>query len=90
MVAFGVQCCSPVEALLPVSSAYTHLTLLTPATIRCLSSPIVLCSNGFASTYAFGKHLTELLVEQWPLPGVGRALVRPALVAHTAAGPYPG
>lgn len=45
----------------------------------------------FTSTYAFSKLLTEQLVDDAAtLPGVGKAIVRPSLIASMAAGPYPG
>jgi fatty acyl-CoA reductase len=45
----------------------------------------------FTSTYAFGKHLTEQLVDATPIrPGVSRAIVRPSLIASIAGDPYPG
>lgn len=48
-------------------------------------------SLNFTSTYAFGKHLTEQLVDSTCIrPGVGRAIVRPSLIASIAGAPYPG
>lgn len=47
----------------------------------------------FASTYAFGKHLTEQMVAGAGgalRPGVGRAIVRPALIGGLAGAPAPG
>jgi hypothetical protein len=45
----------------------------------------------FTSTYAFGKHLTEQLVDGTVIkPGVSRAIVRPSLIAAVAQDPYPG
>lgn len=46
---------------------------------------------GFTSTYAFGKHLSEQLVDSTVIkPGVSRAIVRPSLIASIAQDPYPG
>lgn len=43
------------------------------------------------STYAFGKHLAEQLVDSTVIkPGVSRAIVRPSLIAGVAQEPYPG
>lgn len=48
-------------------------------------------SLNFTSTYAFGKHLTEQLVDSTVIrPGVSRAIVRPSLIASIAGNPYPG
>jgi hypothetical protein len=48
-------------------------------------------SLNFTSTYAFGKHLTEQLVDGTVIrPGVSRAIVRPSLIASIAYDPYPG
>lgn len=48
-------------------------------------------SLSFTSTYAFGKHLTEQLVNSTCIrPGVSRAIVRPSLIASVALDPYPG
>lgn len=45
----------------------------------------------FESTYAFGKLLTEQLVnDPATLPGVATAIVRPSLVYSYAGNPYPG
>jgi hypothetical protein len=45
----------------------------------------------FASTYAFGKLLTEQLVDDpATLPDVAKAIVRPSLVLAYAGSPYPG
>lgn len=45
----------------------------------------------FVSTYAFGKLLTEQLVDDpASLPGVAKAIVRPSLVTTMAGGCCPG
>lgn len=45
----------------------------------------------FSSSYAFGKYLTELMVEEFPLPRcVSKAMVRPSLISSIAGAPYPG
>ena len=44
----------------------------------------------FASTYAFGKLLTEQLVDDIYMPGVGKVIVRPSLISGLAGEPYPG
>ena len=44
----------------------------------------------FTSSYAFGKYLAELLVEEFPLPDqVGKVVVRPSLICSIAGAPYP-
>lgn len=47
---------------------------------------------GYRSTsYAFVKHLTEQLVDEWDLgPGVSKVIVRPSMVTATTAEPHPG
>lgn len=48
-------------------------------------------SLNYTSTYAFGKHLTEQLVNSTCIgPGISRAIVRPSLIASVAFDPYPG
>lgn len=50
-----------------------------------------MAAHNFNSTYAFGKHLTEMMVVDAPLrPGVCRAMVRPSLIAGLVGDPYPG
>eukprot|EP00775_Hariotina_reticulata_P012461 gene12461-12596_t len=45
----------------------------------------------FGSTYAFGKNLTEQLVQDTSIrPGVHKAIVRPSLISSMAGAPYPG
>jgi fatty acyl-CoA reductase len=52
---------------------------------------MVMQANGFGSTYAFGKSMTEQMVSDTPLGrGVAKAIVRPALISSLAGAPYPG
>eukprot|EP00878_Enallax_costatus_P001418 GHUV01001568.1.p1 GENE.GHUV01001568.1~~GHUV01001568.1.p1 ORF type:complete len:569 (+),score=137.92 GHUV01001568.1:356-2062(+) len=52
---------------------------------------LVMNRLNFASSYAFGKYLTELSVEEYPLPGrVSKVFVRPSLICSLAGAPYPG
>lgn len=52
---------------------------------------MVMQQLNFESTYAFGKYLTELLVEEYPLPSsVSKVMVRPSLISSVAGEPYPG
>eukprot|EP00878_Enallax_costatus_P019662 GHUV01020746.1.p1 GENE.GHUV01020746.1~~GHUV01020746.1.p1 ORF type:complete len:334 (+),score=62.91 GHUV01020746.1:285-1286(+) len=45
----------------------------------------------FTSTYAFGKNLTEQLVnDTFIRPGVVKAIVRPSLISAIAGAPHPG
>lgn len=51
----------------------------------------LMAKNNFNSTYAFGKHLTEMMVRDTEVrPGVQRAMVRPSLIAGLLGDPYPG
>lgn len=44
----------------------------------------------FTSTYAFGKLLTEQLVNEVHLPGVSKVIVRPSLISSLSGEPYAG
>lgn len=69
-----------VEAVMAMDSQAANRTVLE-----------LMGRNNFNSTYAFGKHLTELLVIDTPLrPGVQRAIVRPSLIFGLLGDPYPG
>lgn len=62
-----------------------------PAEEADYQTDLVMQRLNFASTYAFGKYLTELLVEEYPLPSrVSKVMVRPSLISNIAGAPYPG
>lgn len=62
-----------------------------PAEEADRQTAMVMQRLNFGSTYAFGKYLTELLVEGYPLPNrVSKAMVRPSLISSIAGEPYPG
>ncbi|KAF8068243.1 fatty acyl-CoA reductase [Scenedesmus sp. PABB004] len=63
---------------------------MTPEQANKQTAELMAALN-FTSTYAFGKHLTEQLVDATVIrPGVSRAIVRPSLIASIAHEPYPG
>jgi len=63
---------------------------MDPATANKHTAELMQRLN-FTSTYAFGKHLSEQLVDSTIIkPGVSRAIVRPSLIAAVAQEPYPG
>eukprot|EP00878_Enallax_costatus_P007771 GHUV01008134.1.p1 GENE.GHUV01008134.1~~GHUV01008134.1.p1 ORF type:complete len:416 (+),score=108.71 GHUV01008134.1:316-1563(+) len=62
-----------------------------PAEEADQQTQLVMQRLNFASSYAFGKFLTELMVEEFPLPSrVSKAVVRPSLISSIAGAPYPG
>lgn len=66
------------------------LLSLPPDTAAAEAAAMLACIN-FVSTYAFGKLLTEHLVnDASSLPGVAKIIVRPSLVSVIAGDPYPG
>lgn len=69
-----------VAALMAMSSEEANAVALT-----------LMAKHNFNSTYAFGKHLTEMMVLDTRIaPGVARAIVRPSLIAGLLGAPYPG
>jgi hypothetical protein len=72
-------------------SQLVELLLSMPPHTAAEEAAALMDGLNFASTYAFGKHLTEhLFNEADSLPGVGKAIVRPSLVCSLADTPYPG
>jgi ABC-type Mn2+/Zn2+ transport system permease subunit len=67
------------------------MLLLPPEEANCQTKSLMQQLH-FASTYAFGKYLTELMFSGSLVipPGVTRAIVRPSLIASIAESPYPG
>lgn len=65
------------------------LALPRPAAAK--EAALMLTRANFVSTYAFGKMLTEqMLDDQARLPGVSKVIVRPSLISSVAGLPYPG
>jgi fatty acyl-CoA reductase len=68
----------------------SSLMTMAPDEANALAG-MVMQANGFGSTYAFGKNLTEQMVCDAALGrGVSKAIVRPALISSLAGSPYPG
>lgn len=78
----------------PIVLTHTQLVELLrslPPEAAASEAAALMTRLNFASTYAFGKLLTELLVDDAAsLPGVAKVIVRPSLVSSLAGGPYPG
>lgn len=68
-----------------------ELLLSLPPEAAASEAAALMNRLNFASTYAFGKLLTELLVDDAAsLPEVAKVIVRPSLVSNLAGAPYPG
>jgi hypothetical protein len=68
----------------------SHLLTLNAAQADKQVAQLMQCLN-FNSTYAFGKYLTELLVDDTLVrEGVANVIVRPSLISGLAGDPYPG
>uniref|UniRef100_A0A383WJS7 Fatty acyl-CoA reductase n=1 Tax=Tetradesmus obliquus TaxID=3088 RepID=A0A383WJS7_TETOB len=66
------------------------LMAMTPDEANMLAG-MVMQTNSFGSSYAFGKSLTEQMVANTPIKsGAAKAIVRPALISNLAGSPYPG
>jgi len=66
--------------------------LSSPPDTAAAEAAALMSRLNFASTYAFGKMLTEQLVDEADIlpAGVAKAIVRPSLVYSMAGAPYPG
>lgn len=72
-------------------SDFVSAMLNQPAEDADQQTAMVMQRLNFASSYAFGKYLTELMVEEFNLPGhVSKVMVRPSLISSIAGAPYPG
>lgn len=72
-------------------SELVSLLLSLPADTAEQEAAALMARINFTSTYAFGKLLTEQLLDDLnTLPGVGKAIVRPSLITNVAGAPYPG
>lgn len=70
---------------------FVSAMLERPAEEAHESTQLVMQRLNFASSYAFGKHLTELMFEEFSLPSrVSKVIVRPSLISSVAGAPYPG
>lgn len=69
-----------------------NLLLSLPPDKANMEAAALMGRLNFASTYAFGKLLTErdLINDASSLPGVAKVIVRPSLVFDIAGDPYPG
>ncbi len=70
---------------------FVSAMLERPAEEADEQTQLVMQRLNFQSSYAFGKYLTELMVEEFLLPSrVSKAIVRPSLISSIAGAPYPG
>eukprot|EP00775_Hariotina_reticulata_P007405 gene7405-7614_t len=78
------------DAALSHAQLVSHLLALDAAEADKQVAELMQRLN-FNSTYAFGKYLTELLVDDTTVrPGVNNVIVRPSLISGLAGDPYPG